>query len=91
LQNVVEQVVALTTAPVVPASLVRSALQETASEIMSLNDARDRFERDYLVQLLQVTQGNVSHAARLAQRERSKFYQLLRRHHLDPDLFRSEG
>jgi two-component system, NtrC family, response regulator GlrR len=90
LRNVVEQAVALATGPIVPASLISSALQETASEILSLNEARDRFERDYLVRLLQVTRGNVSHAARLAQRERSKFYQLLRRHHLDPDLFRSE-
>jgi len=90
LHNVVEQVVALATSPIVPASLVRSALQELPDEILSLTEARDRFERDYLVRLLQATQGNVSHAARLAQRERSKFYQLLRRHHLDPELVRSD-
>ncbi|MFU8821046.1 MAG: sigma 54-interacting transcriptional regulator [Gammaproteobacteria bacterium] len=90
LRNVIEQVVALATGPIVPATLVRSALRETSSEIISLNEARDRFELDYLVELLQVTRGNVSHAARLAQRERSKFYQLLRRHHLDPQLFRSD-
>ena len=90
LHNVVEQVVALATGPIVPASLVRSALQELPDEILSLTEARDRFERDYLVRLLQATQGNVSQAARLAQRERSKFYQLLRRHHLDPELFRSD-
>ena len=90
LHNVVEQMAALATAPIVTASMVRSALKENSSEIPSLTEARDRFERDYLVRLLQVTDGNVSHAARLAQRERSKFYQLLRRHHLDPQLFRSE-
>ena len=90
LHNVVEQVVALATGPIVPASLVRSALRELPSEILSLTEARDRFERDYLVRLLRITQGNVSHAARLAQRERSKFYQLLRRHQLDPEIFRSD-
>jgi two-component system, NtrC family, response regulator GlrR len=90
LQNVVEHIVALATTPIITANLVRSALRETSSEIPSLSNARDRFERDYLVRLLQVTDGNVSHAARLAQRERSKFYQLLRRHHLDPKLFRAE-
>jgi len=90
LHNVVEQVVALATGPIVSASLVQSALQETSSETLSLNEARDRFERDYLVRLLQTTQGNVSHAARLAQRERSKFYHLLRRHDIDPGLFRSD-
>lgn len=91
LRNVVEQMVALATGPIVSAGLARSALQETSSEVLSLNDARERFERDYLVRLLQITGGNVSHAARLAQRERSKFYQLLRRHHLDPGLFRSDS
>jgi two-component system, NtrC family, response regulator GlrR len=90
LHNVVEQVVALATGPIVPVSLVRSALRELPSEILSLTEARDRFERDYLVRLLRITQGNVSHAARLAQRERSKFYQLLRRHQLDPAIFRSD-
>jgi two-component system, NtrC family, response regulator GlrR len=90
LRNVVEQVAALASAPIISANLVKSALREDSSEILSLNDARDRFERDYLVRLLQVTGGNISRAARLAQRERSKFYQLLRRHHLDPELFRTE-
>jgi two-component system, NtrC family, response regulator GlrR len=90
LRNVVEQAVALATGPIVPASLISSAIKETASDVLSLNEARDRFERDYLVRLLQITEGNVSRAARLAQRERSKFYQLLRRHHLDPGLFRPE-
>lgn len=88
LQNVVEQTVALATTPIVPASLVQAALRNKPTEILSFSEARARFERDYLVQLLQTTRGNVSHAARLAHRDRSKFYKLLRRHQLDPELFR---
>lgn len=89
LQNIVEQTLALATTPIIPASLVQSALREKPGETLSLTNARERFEREYLAQLLQTTQGNVSHAARLARRERSKFYQLLRRYHLDPDRFRA--
>lgn len=89
LQNIVEQTLALATTPIIPASLVQSALREKPAETLSLTHARERFEREYLVQLLQTTQGNVSHAARLARRERSKFYQLLRRYDLDPDRFRA--
>lgn len=88
LRNVVEQSVALATTPIIPVTLVQSALQEGASEILSLAQARCSFERNYLVQLLRTTQGNVTRAARLAKRERSKFYQLLRRHRLDPQVFR---
>jgi len=89
LQNIVEQTLALATTPIIPASLVQLALREKPGETLSLTNARERFEREYLAQLLQTTQGNVSHAARLARRERSKFYQLLRRYHLDPDRFRA--
>ncbi|MGH8615882.1 MAG: sigma 54-interacting transcriptional regulator [Gammaproteobacteria bacterium] len=88
LRNVVEQSIALATTPIIPPSLVQSALRERPSEILSFAEARQHFEREYLVQLLRTTQGNVTRAAQLAKRERSKFYQLLRRHSLDPELFR---
>jgi two-component system response regulator GlrR len=38
----------------------------TADTLKSLKDARDAFERDYLVQVLSMTEGNVSQAAKLA-------------------------
>ncbi len=87
LYNVVEQSVALSTVAVIPASLVQSALSE-AQQMDSLADARNRFERDYLTQVLRIAGGNVSQAARLAQRNRTEFYKLLQRHRLDPALFK---
>lgn len=89
LLNVVEQTVVLSTTPLIPASLVRQALSEAPSTLPLLDDAKQHFEQDYLVQLLKITQGNVSQAARLAGRNRTEFYRLLERHHLDPVLFRS--
>jgi two-component system, NtrC family, response regulator GlrR len=59
-------------------------------EILSFADARLRFERDYLVNLLKVTDGNVADAARLADRNRTEFYRLLQKHGLTPGLFRGE-
>jgi two-component system response regulator GlrR len=40
------------------------------------------------VQLLQVTQGNVSQAARMAKRNRTDFYKLLTKHNLRPEEFK---
>jgi two-component system response regulator GlrR len=43
------------------------------------------------VRLLKLTEGNVSEAARLAQRNRSEFYKLLARHDVDPADFKQTG
>ena len=47
-------------------------------------------EHDYLVRLLRATEGNVTQAARMAQRNRTEFYKLLQRHNLTPALFKAE-
>jgi two-component system response regulator GlrR len=54
----------------------------------SFDEARDEFTRGYLTQLLQITKGNVSQAARLAKRNRTDFYKLLTRHGVSPDDFK---
>ena len=53
-----------------------------------LDQARRDFERDYLVRVLGMTQGNVTRAARLAGRNRTEFYRLLGRHSLTPAMFK---
>ena len=89
--NVVEQVCALATAPLVPLSLVQRALRVPSLEALSYNEAKQRFERDYLIQLLRLTDGNVADAARLADRNRTEFYRLLQKYALTPSLFRAEA
>jgi two-component system response regulator GlrR len=88
LLNVVEQAVALSTTAIVPAALVQRAIQSDFTAIESFEDARRHFERDYLIRLLRLTEGNVSHAARLAKRNRTEFYRLLSRHQLEPAAFK---
>ncbi len=90
LHNVVEQVCALTTTPLIALALVQRALRVPSMEVMSYAKARERFERDYLVGLLKLTDGNAADAARLAERNRTEFYRLLQKHGLTPGQFRSE-
>jgi two-component system response regulator GlrR len=89
LVNVVEQAVALSTAPVISADLLQSALSKTTEKIPAFDEARRQFEQDYLLRLLKITNGNVSHAAKLAGRNRTDFYKLLQRHHIVPGMFKS--
>ena len=91
LHNVVEQVSALATSPLIPLSLVQRALRLPSIEVLPYAEARQRFEREYLVGLLKLTDGNVADAARLADRNRTEFYRLLQRNGLDPSMFRADG
>ena len=91
LYNVVEQVSALSTAPLIPLALVQRALRTPSVEVLTYAQARERFERDYLVGLLKLTDGHVADAARLADRNRTEFYRLLQKHGLTPGLFRGDA
>jgi two-component system response regulator GlrR len=89
--NVVEKCVALAHTALVPLSLVERALDKRGGDEMeSLEEARRGFEREYLVQLLRMMRGNVAAAARVAKRNRSDFYTLMKRHDLDPGAFKGE-
>ena len=88
LSNVVRQNVALSQTPIIPVELVQQSLGGTQSKLPSFDEARDEFTRSYLSQILQITGGNVSQAARLAKRNRTDFYKLLSRHQLTPEDFK---
>lgn len=89
LYNVIEQAVALSTTPIITPALVESAIRGRTAELASFESARGEFEREYLAKILRITGGNVTQAAKLAKRNRTEFYKLLQRHHLDPKLFKT--
>jgi two-component system response regulator GlrR len=88
LYNVVRQNVALSHGPIITAEVVQQCLGGGSTRLPSFDEARDEFTRSYLSQILQITTGNVSQAARLAKRNRTDFYKLLSRHQLLPDDFK---
>jgi two-component system response regulator GlrR len=88
LMNVIERCVALSTAPLISAISVYDAMHREEEQLVSFEDARKSFERDYLVRVLKITGGNVTQAARLAKRNRTEFYKLLQRYQLVPSVFK---
>jgi len=90
LENVVQRTAALSTSPVIHEALVRDALTVEDQYLPSLTQAREQFEHDYLVKVMQLTSGSVAAAANLAQRNRTDFYKLLKRHNIVPDRFKSD-
>ena len=88
LVNVIEQCVALTSAPVISEALVQQALEGENTALPTFADARNQFELNYLRKLLQITKGNVTQAARIAGRNRTEFYKLLSHHELEATDFK---
>jgi two-component system, NtrC family, response regulator GlrR len=93
LKHVIERAVLLSNGPTLGAGdleLGTEAPEPVADE--SFHDAKARvvqsFERAYIQQMLSTCAGNVSHAARMAKKNRRAFWELLRKHRIDPRPFR---
>jgi DNA-binding NtrC family response regulator len=73
------------------AAAPKAATRVDSGALQRFNEARDdamrRFELGYLESLMQATAGNVTHAARLAGKERRSLGRLLKRHGIDGSLF----
>ncbi len=90
LYNAVEKMIILSPSPIISASHARWSIGQVESEIPSLAEAKNQFEKDYLVEALKMTHGNVSKAARTAKRNRTDFYKLMARHKLNAGMFKSQ-
>jgi two-component system response regulator GlrR len=89
LQNTLEYATAMTREEVITDEFILKPGRSSAEEsLRPLKEARDAFERGYLIDLLQSCKGNVSAASDLAGRYRADFYTLLKKHGLDPQDFR---
>jgi two-component system, NtrC family, response regulator GlrR len=91
LSNAIERAVALASHDnITPEHLLlgREGASRPQSKLLSLTEARDEFERAYLIQILSASKGNVSRAAEMAGRYRAEIYKLLRKHSLDPAQFK---
>jgi len=90
LHDVLEKCVAACAGPLLPATLVERALAARGDDFAAFDDARLRFEREYLTRILRITDGNLAQAAKLAKRNRGDFHSLLARHALDAAAFKPE-
>jgi two-component system response regulator GlrR len=89
LENTIEYAVAMTQEDVINEDFILQKKEVTSLEpLRTLKEARDAFEKSYLIMLLQACKGNVSQAARLAGKYRPDFYDLLKKHGLDQSSFK---
>lgn len=91
LENTMEYAAAMATKDVISEDLVLQAQPSEENSLKPLKDAKDDFEKNYIIQLIELTKGNVSQAAKLAGKYRADFYELLRKYNLKAADFREKG
>ncbi len=90
LENTIEFAMAMTQLDYITEDYVlQSKALPVDDTLKPLKDAKNAFERSYLIGLLQICKGNVSEAAELAGKYRADFYGLLSKHNLNAADFRS--
>ncbi len=61
----------------------------TQNGLKSYKEARHEFERNYIRNVLVITNGNVTEAARLAKKERKDFYDVMRKYAVNPKDYKN--
>jgi two-component system response regulator GlrR len=90
LENIIEKVTALSNTPIISDTAIHRALANQEQVIANFNDARAEFEKRYLCKVLQITEGNVTQAAKIAGRNRTDFYKLLKKHALEASDYKND-
>lgn len=88
LENTIEYAVALTQQDIINEDIILPAKDLPPETLKPLKDAREEFEKIYLIRLLEFTGGNVSRAAKVAGKYRADFYNLLKKCNLKPEDFK---
>ncbi len=89
LENMIECAVVMSTDDVIPEDMILLPGQDMGEPAFkTLKESKQEFERNYLVQLMKVSRGNVSQASKLAGKYRADLYELLQKYGLDPLDFR---
>jgi two-component system response regulator GlrR len=93
LENTIECAVAMSDTRQIEADVIlRNPMQVGLDEnLKPFKDAKEAFERRYLIQLLELTRGNISQAAKLAGKYRADLYALLKKYALNPTDYRPAG
>ncbi|KPK24774.1 MAG: response regulator GlrR [Desulfobacterales bacterium SG8_35_2] len=87
LENTIEYAIAMTDSN----TLTDNVILQTGNAqdpLLTLQEARARFEKKYLQNLLKITSGNVSKASELAGKYRADFYNLMKKYEISPQDFK---
>jgi two-component system response regulator GlrR len=90
LENTIECAVAMTKRNIITEDLILQTQNVNPEGLKPFKDAKENFEKNYLIKLFELTRGNVSQAAKLAGKYRADVYELIKKYNLKLTDFRNK-
>jgi two-component system response regulator GlrR len=90
LENTIECAIAMAKHNIITEDLILQTQNVNPESLKSFKDAKENFEKNYLIQLFELTKGNVSQAAKLAGKYRADVYELIKKYNIKLDDFREK-
>jgi two-component system response regulator GlrR len=91
LENIIERAVVFSRQNVLHGTDIALPDVQSFTSRESLHEAKARFERDYIKDLLRIHRGNITRAAHEAKKNRRAFFELIRKHDINAQEFRCEN
>jgi two-component system response regulator GlrR len=88
LENTIEFAMAMTQEEIITDELILQTRDLFPEPVKTLKEAREEFEKKYLINVLSIARGNVSRASEMAGKYRADFYNLLKKYDIKPDDFK---
>ncbi len=88
LENTIESAVAMATTDVITEDLILQTRKVEVNSFQPFKKAKENFEKSYLIELIEMANGNMSRAAEISKKYRADLYELFRKHDLKPADFR---
>jgi DNA-binding NtrC family response regulator len=93
LENTIQRAVVFSTQPIIGVEDIFLPEGEACLEVRTFKDAKSQavtqFEKKYIQDLLSANQGNISQSAKAAQKDRRAFWELIRKHKIDPRSYKT--
>jgi len=83
LKNVLEYAIAMTDNKIISDDLILQTKQIIENKLQPFKEAKNKFEKEYISNLLLQTKGNITQVAKIAKKYRADIYDLLKKHEIN--------
>ena len=90
LQSKVEHAVVMANKDIIATEDLFTSANTLKNNFNSYRDAKERFECEYLENLLRINKGNITNASKTAKRYRADIYKLIKKYNINPENYKND-